>query len=149
MPLDDFYFRPITFQGEIFPSTLMAISVLEPILGIKNEDLGDWLWRLPICCGFQKRASAQRCNHCARQIIDLMLEQRQDVLTGIRERLGSHGFDADMTYRDWMLALQRIVELSAGMEGECTWSAPSHPRDTLKTKDDMARFVNNLKKSGI
>jgi len=53
MPLDDYEFRPITFQGVTFPATLMGISILEPVLGIEDEDLGDWLWRLPICSGLE------------------------------------------------------------------------------------------------
>jgi hypothetical protein len=63
-----------------------------------------------------------------------MLEHRQQVLAGIRERLGPHGFDADMTFRDWITAFQRIHALSAGIEGDCVWSAPSHPKD-MKAAD--------------
>ena len=76
MPLDDYEFRPITFQGVTFPATLMGISVLEPALGIEDEDLGDWLWRLPLCCGFPKQAAAERCARCARKAADIMLEHR-------------------------------------------------------------------------
>jgi hypothetical protein len=134
MELDDYQFRPITFQGVTFPATLMGISVLEPILGIKGEDLGDWLWRLPICKGFTKHASAKRCSRCASQAADLMLDCREQVLKGIRDRLAPQGFEPETTYRDWLMALQRIAELSASTEGECVWSAPSHARDTLKTE---------------
>ncbi len=51
-------------------------------------------------------------------------------LAGITQRLGPHGFDAETTYRDWLHALEQIAQLSvtAG-NGECVWSAPSHPRD--------------------
>lgn len=146
MPLNDYDFRPITFQGVTFPATLMGIDILEPVLGIDDEDLGDWLWRLPICCGFPKRTPAERCARCARLAADLMLEQRQRVLGGIRDRLGSHGFDPETTYRDWLLALQRIAELSATTEGECVWSAPSHLRDTLKSGADVRRFIDTLTK---
>ncbi len=146
MPLDDYEFRPITFQGVTFPATLMGISILEPVLGIEDEDLGDWLWRLPICCGFPKRTAAERCARCARQAADLMLEQRQRVLGGIRDRLASHGFEPEPTYRDWLLALQRIAELSAATDGECVWSAPSHSRDTLKSEADVRRLIDTLSK---
>jgi hypothetical protein len=143
MPFNDYDFRPITFQGVTFPATLMGISILEPVLGIEG-DLGDWLWRFPICCGSPKRTTAERCARCALQAADLMLEHRERVLDGIRERLASHGFEPETTYRDWLLALQRIAELSAVTEGECVWSAPSLPRDTLKSEADVRRFIDTL-----
>jgi len=144
MPINDYEFRPITFQGETFPATLMGISILEPVLDISDEDLGDWLWRLPICCGFPKKAAADRCARCARQAADLMLEHRQRVLDGIRDRLTTYGFDPEVTYHDWLLALQRIAELSAVADVECTWSAPAHPRDTFKSEADVRRFIDKL-----
>src|SRR4026207_1251479 len=107
MPIDDYEFRPITFQGVTFPATLMGISVLDSVLGTMDEDLGEWLWRLPICRGFPKHAVADRCARSARQAADLLLEQRQLVLDDIRDRLAPHGFDPETTYRDWLVALQR------------------------------------------
>ena len=142
MAFDDYEFRPITFQGVAFPATLMGISILEPVLGITDEDLADWLWRFPICRGISKRAAADRCLRCARKAADLILEQRQRVLDGIRDRLTPHGFDPEKTYRDWLLAFQRIAELSQGVEGDCVWSAPSHPND-LKPAD-WQRFALTL-----
>jgi hypothetical protein len=38
-------------------------------------------------------------------------------------------FDADTTFRDWVMAFQHIGSLSADAEGDCVWSAPSHPKD--------------------
>jgi len=148
MPINDYLFRPITFQGVTFPATLMGISILEPVLSIGDEDLGDWLWRLPLCCGVSKRMAAERCCRCARQAADLMLEHRNRVLEGIRERLGPYGFEAEATYRDWLLALQRIAELSAATEGECVWSAPSHPRDGLRSEAEVLQFLESLAKHG-
>ena len=129
MPLKEQDWRPITFQGVTFPATLMGISILEPVLGITDEDFGDWLSQLQICRGVTKSAPAERCARCARQAADLLLEQRQRVLDGIRDRLTPHGFDAESTYRDWIVALQRIAELSRAASGDCSWSAPSHPKD--------------------
>lgn len=151
--LDDYAFRPITFQGVIFPATLMGISILEDLLGVEDEDLGDWLWRLPICRGFPKRTAADRCVRCARRAADLMIEHRQQVLDGIQERLAPHGFDPETTYRDWILAMQRIAELSAATEGECVWwecvwSAPKHSRDKLKTEADVQRLLDRLSMYG-
>ena len=144
MEFDNYEFRPITFQGVTFPATLMAISALEPVLGNVEEDLSDWLWRFPICCGVTNSAPAERCARCAQRAVDLMLEKRQPVLNGIRDRLTSYGFDAESTYRDWLLALQRIVELSRPVSGDCVWSAPSHPRDRFTTAADFQRFMDAL-----
>ena len=146
MLVDDYKFRPITFQGVTFPPTLMGVSVLEPILNIADEELGDWLWRLPICCGIAKSAPAERCVRCARRMVNLLLEQRQRVVDGIRERLVTHGFDPAATYRDWLLAFQRIAELSDATDEECVWSAPSHPRDRVKSANEAQQFLAGLEK---
>jgi hypothetical protein len=138
------YWRPITFQGETFPATLMAISILQPVLGIKEEDLTDWLLRLTICRGVTKTASAERCARCAQKTLDLMLEQRQRVLNGIRECLASHGFDSEATYREWITALQRIVELSDAASSECVWSAPAHSSDPCTSKADGEQLIRAL-----
>jgi len=148
MAFDDYNFRPITFQGVTFPATLMGVSILEPVLGITDEDLGSWLWRLTICCGVTKSAPAERCARCAQRAADLMLEQRQRVLDGIRDRLMRHGLDAETTYRDWLLALQRIVELSEAASGDCSWSAPIHPNDSCQTGADVERFLSALDRAG-
>jgi hypothetical protein len=152
MPIDEKEWRPITFQGVTFPSTLMGVSVLGPVLLTTDEELNEWLWRLPICCGTEKTAPAELCARCAQKSVDLMLECHQKVIDGIRENLGPHGFDADSTYRDWINALQRIVTLSKRADGNCVWSAPSHPED-MKPADwqrllaaldrDSARLTGN------
>jgi hypothetical protein len=129
MTLDEYEWRPITFQGVTFPATLMGVSILEPVLDITDRELGEWLWRLRICCGVEKSAPADVCARCAQRTVDLMLEQRQRVLDGIRDRLGPHGFEPSETYRDWIMAFQRIVSLSAEAEGDCVWTAPRHPKD--------------------
>ncbi len=134
MAFDDREFRPITFQGIQFPATLMGVSILEPVLGIRDREFIDWVWGLRICSGRERNAPAEFCARMAQRTMDLMLEHRQHVLDGIRERLGPHDFDADTTFRDWILAFQRIQILSAGLEGDCVWSAPSHPKD-LKPAD--------------
>src|SRR5450756_567104 len=108
MSLDDYKFRAITYQGVTFPATLMGISILEPLPDIKDENLAEWLWRLTICCGFTKRAPAEKCVKCARQAADLMLEHRQGLLDGIRNRLAPHGLETETTYSAWLLSLQRL-----------------------------------------
>jgi hypothetical protein len=144
MRLNEQDWRPITFQGVTFPATLMGISILEPVLRITDDEVGDWLWRLPICKGVTKVSPAQRCARCAQQAIDLMLEHRQCVLDGIQERLSEHGFNPEITYQDWILALQRIVELSAQVDGDCTWSAPMHPNDKFKTPADFKKLMGAI-----
>ena len=43
MRLDDYEFRPITFQGVTFPATPMGIFILEAILGIEDEARMEWV----------------------------------------------------------------------------------------------------------
>jgi len=31
--IDEYEWRPITFQGIAFPATLMGVSILEPVIG--------------------------------------------------------------------------------------------------------------------
>ena len=129
MDLDEREWRPITFQGVTFPATLMGVSILEPVLGVKDHEFIDWVWGLRVCRGGERSAPAEFCARLAQRSVDLMLEHRNQVLDGIRERLGPHGFDADTTFRDWIMAFQSIHALSAGIAGDCVWSAPSHPKD--------------------
>jgi hypothetical protein len=140
MTLDDYNWRPITFQGITFSPALMAISALDPILEMDDE-LGEWLWRFPVCCGIRKSAPADRCEKCARQTIDLMLQHRVRVLEGIRKQLGEFGFEAEATYHEWITALSQIESLSKVAVEECSWSAPSHPRDPLRNQADFERFA--------
>ncbi|WP_367870472.1 hypothetical protein [Luteolibacter sp. Populi] len=127
--IDTCEFRPITFQDEVFPPSLMGISILEPVLDIEEEELGEWLWRLPICKGVTKRAPAERCARCAMQTVDLMLEMRQAVLEGIADRLAEFGFDPESTYREWIHSLLRIAMLSRREEDDCVWWSPAHEMD--------------------
>jgi hypothetical protein len=145
MALSEYDWRPITFQGVEFPATLMGAATLESVLGVDDEDFGSWLWRLTICRGVTKRAPAERCARCAQKAIDLMLEHRQHVLDGIRDCLGSHGFEPESTYRDWIAAFQRIIELSRASDGECVWSAPSHPNDTAKSLPEALAFLEKAR----
>jgi len=126
MRLDEKDWRPITFQGVTFPATLMGVSILEPVLDVRDREFIDWVWGLRTCCGRERSAPAEFCVRLAQRTTDLMLEHRHRVLEGIRERLGPHGFDADTTYRDWITALQRIASLSASVTSDCVWSAPAH-----------------------
>jgi hypothetical protein len=147
MVLDPKIWRPITFQGVTFPATLMGSSILESIFGIEDEDLAEWLMRLTVCRGITKDAPAERCARCAEQLLNLMLEQRQSVLDGIRDCLASHGFDVEKTNRDWIVAFQQIIKLSLATNGDCYWSAPLHPDDSYKSAADVKRFMKALDRS--
>lgn len=148
MKLNEQEWRPITFQGVTFPSTLMGISILiEPTDEDSDEDVGAWLLRLTVCRGVTKDAPAERCARCAQQTIDLMLEHRQRVLDDIRKCLVPHGFEVETTYRDWILALQRIVEISTATEGDCSWSAPLHKKDPIQNAQDAKNWSRNLERS--
>jgi hypothetical protein len=107
----------------------MGVSILDPVLGIEDSEFIDWVLGLSTCRGRERSAPADFCARWAQRTADLMLEHRQRVLDGIRERLGPHGFDADTTYRDRITAFQHIARLSASVESDCFWSAPSHPED--------------------
>lgn len=76
-----------------------------------------------------------------------MLEQRQRVLDGIRDRLGSYGFEPEETYRDWITAFQQIIKLSKDTDGDCSWSAPEHPDDPYKGREGAERFLKALDKA--
>ncbi len=148
MPLKELNWRPITFQGVTFPVTLMGISILINTFNLEDDqDLGEWLWRLTVCCGVTKTAPAERCARCAQQTTDLMLEHRQRVLDDIQDCLAPHGLEAETIYRDWMMVLQRIAELSVAAGDNCLWSAPLHPDDPIQNASDARREMGYLIKS--
>lgn len=144
MALDPKIWRPITFQGVTFPATLMGSSILESVFKIEDDDLAGWLMRLTVCRGITKEAPAERCARCAEQLLNLMLEQRQCVLDGIRDCLASHGFDTEETYRDWIMAFQQIIKLSKATDGDCSWSAPALPGERVKAIAALKRFMKML-----
>jgi hypothetical protein len=141
MVFNNQHWRPITFQGMTFPASLMGISILAPILDTTDPELAEWLWCFPVCCGLGQNAPAQVCARCACRCVDLMTENRQQVLDAIRNRLSTCGFDPECTYREWMSALERIADISANVVGDCSWFAPLHPGDPRQSAADMQRFV--------
>jgi len=122
----------------------MGISILAPVLDIKDGEVIDWILKLSTCRGMEKSAPAEYCIRCAQKTVDMLLENRQRVLTGIRDRLNPHGFDASDTYRDWIIALQEIIHLSTDVDGDCLWSAPPHPEDMKP--DDWKRLMLALER---
>ena len=117
--------RPIIFEGEAFPPTLMGISVLGYLFPGEPDDLIDWHDSIRDC----RPTDLQQCRAFALRSYALMLEHRQAVLDGITERLTPHGFDVEITYRDWLTALSRIAELFAGRGGDCDISCTNYSQD--------------------
>ena len=150
MELDEYDYRPITFEGVEFPATLMAVDLISFSKLCSTEDeLGEWLWRLPICCGVTKSAPAEKCSRLAQKALDLISKNRKYVLGLIDERLVEFGFDPEQTYTDWVTSLIQIIDLSKNTEEECVWSAPSHPNDPYQTKDDFHSLLMGLHNTHI
>ena len=133
MNLDSYDWRPITFQGETFPPSFMGVSILVEILPVSDEVV-DWLWSLRICCGREQNASAATCARFSGIVGEQLLTHREQVIEGIQDRLGSHGFEAGSAYDDWVTCFGRIADLSAKSKGECVWSAPTHPNDPFASE---------------
>ena len=136
----DYDFRPITFEGVQLAPSVMGISVLEPIIDEMNDRTGEWIWRLPICCGVTKSAGARLCYEASTDALNLMLEHRALVLIEIAERFPDAPFSAEQAYEEWATALASIQKVSAGREDTCEWSAPSHSDDPIQTAEDAERF---------
>ena len=103
----------------------MAIGLLSSLLGPKDRDLQQWLAAFVDCRGVTKSAHSLECFQFATRARDLALEHRDTLLAAITRELASEGFEPVATYRDWMNALQLIIEISARIEDDCEWRAPS------------------------
>jgi hypothetical protein len=119
------HWRPILFEGAEFPPTVMAIAILGTVLGPKDRDLQQWLAGFADCRGTTKSAESLVCFQFASRARDLALEYRDALLTTITRDLASEGFEPVATLRDWMNALQQIIEIAAQTEDDCEWRAPS------------------------
>lgn len=140
--------RPISFEGTVFPPTVMGISILSSVLPNLDEELEFWLWSFPICKGVIKSKPAEECRRCANRASDLMLDHRDIVLASITERLGSYGFVASVTYRDWIFSLKQIAEIASRTTGECEWSAPALLGEKEKMLEQFELWEKLLKKQG-
>lgn len=144
MNLNEEDWRPITFEGHELPASLMGIDTLEGILEFDDENLGSWLFRLCVCKGGTKSAGTRRCRRNAKKAIRLIVENEGCVKAGIRERLGPHGFDPEVTFSEWLASLELIRDNSRSLFGKCYWSAPLHKNDRYQTKEDVEKLVKNL-----
>ena len=138
--------RSIRFEGIDLPPSLMAISMLI-VIDDFSERTGDWIWRLPHCKGVEKDGAAGWCADSATEIMDHLLEHRQEILGMITERLVPHGFDAELTYAEWMDSLLKIRDIASRKEGDCVWIAevPDHDAEIAAAK--MLRALNDYRDS--
>jgi hypothetical protein len=137
--------RPILFEGAEFPPTVMAIALLGSTFGANDRDLQQWFAAFADCRGVTKSAHSLECFQFATRARDLALEHRSSLLAIIARELGSEGFDPAMTYRDWMNALQQMIEIAARTEDDCEWRAPSVAGEAAivsKQIEAMRRFMD-------
>ena len=136
--------RRIVFEGQQFPPTLMALPVLCRLLGRADKELHGWITEFVDCCGIVRSGAAYDCFRHASRARDLLLENRERILTSIDMDLSKEGFESRSTFRDWMNALQSIMEISARTEDDCEWSAPGRPGEAAivtKQLDAMRWFM--------
>ena len=144
--LDPNEWRSIRFEGIDLPPSLMAISILI-VIDDFSERTGDWIWRLPHCKGVGKDGAAKWCVDSATEIMDHLLEHRQVILAMINERLGPHGFDAELTYAEWMASLLKIRDIASGMDGDCMWTAEDPGFDAEAAAKKMLRALDAYRDS--
>jgi hypothetical protein len=137
-------FRVITFDGVEMPRSLMAASVLGSILPSVSDRAASWLWKLRSSCGLTRQEEKPQCHEYALQLIEEMLCHRTLVVEEIKERLQSHGFDPEQTYREWIESFRRIAELAVNSEGNCTWSAPVADDDAGFDAVNVTRITEAL-----
>lgn len=103
------------------PQSLKGISIL--IDRDFTEQTADWIWRLVHCKEVWKEGGSNWCEASATEISDCLLDHRDEIGTEISQRLGSFGFDADLTLNEWLTALARIQDLARSSSGICRWVA--------------------------
>ena len=126
----------IRFEGELLPQSVSGISIL--IDREFTERTGDWIWRLPHCKEVWKDGDAEWCIAAATEIIDHLLEHRDEVAIEVRDRLGPQGFDGDATIAEWLSALARIQSLARTSGEVCRWIAGE---PTERAEETHRRFL--------
>jgi len=143
-PLDSKLWWPIVFESHTFPPTLMGISILTSLPGHLTPSAERWILELAACAEVRRKAPAKDCETHARDAMDFMLDHRAAVLEAITKNLGTYGFEAPTTYRDWMMALQAIAETAAASKGDCYWAAPPPEGQVGKARENAARLESFL-----
>ena len=140
--MNSYNYRPITFENHTFHPSVMGIDVLEYAFQL-SEETADWVWRFPICCGVTKSLSAKLCHTATHELLLFIPERIADIRKVIEERV-----ESDLTYQEiikhWIDALEYIHSSSSNSEGDCYWSAPSHPDDKVQLAPDHQKFTNAL-----
>jgi len=139
--LDSEEWPAIRFEGELMPQSLKGISIL--IDREFTERTGDWIWRLPHCNEVWKEGESDWCMASATEIIDHLLEYRDEVATEIRERLGPFGFDGDITIDEWLTALTRIQCIARSSGSTCRWIAGDTTERSKETLRRLQAFLNS------
>ena len=133
--------RPITFNGVLLPKEMRSVSIIEYYVELP-EDVAEWLWRLPICYGVEKRSDSAIAFRAATVARDAILDHQEVILAGIRERAPQ--YEASEVFRLWMDGFTKIIESSQGVDF-CTWSA-IQPGDPPDTPERRAQFLEALDK---
>ncbi len=131
----------IRFEGELLPQSVSGISIL--IDRKFTERTGDWIWRLPHCKEVWKDGEAEWCIASATEIIDHLLEHRDEVTAEIRERLGPHGFDGKTTIDEWLTALSRIQSRAKSSGEICRWIAGEPTQRAEETRRRLVAFLDS------
>ena len=123
----------------------MGIDVLEYAISLSAET-ADWIWRFPICCGVTNAVPAELCHSATHELLLLIPEHFDDIRKVIEERI-----ESDLSYQEisryWIDALEYIHKTSDNSEGDCYWSAPSHPDDKIQSEEDHQKFADALNNS--
>ncbi len=129
----------ICFEGELLPQSVSGISIL--VHRDLTERTCDWIWSLRHCSEVWKGGEAEWCLSSAIEIINYLLEHRDEVAEDVRERLGPYGFDGQTTVNEWISALASIRVLAESAEEVCSWIA-GEPSDEVEEK--RRRFLAYL-----
>jgi hypothetical protein len=141
--LDPKEWPTIQFEGEYLPQSVSGISILINL--DFTERTGDWIWRLPHCKEVWKGGEADWCLSSASEIIDHLLEHRDEVIEEIRDRLGPHGFDGPVTINEWLTALSRIRVLAQSADGDCRWIAGEPTERAEETRRRILAFLDKYR----
>ena len=138
--------RPaIRFEGEFLPQSLHGISIL--IDRKFSECTAEWIWRLSNCLGAWKEGGSDWCTTSATEIIDHLLDNRDEISTEIGERLGSDGFDGQLTMDEWLWALARIRNLAETTDGICRWVAGEPSERAEEQRRRILAFLDKQRPS--
>ena len=139
--------RPIIFEGQKLPPSVMGLSLLAPFALAVEHQLGAWLLGFPDCRDVTRSAPSLLCYTLAGKARDLMLDERAPILEMIAERFAVNEADAKAIYGEWITALQKISELAAHTDEECEWYAPSNPGESAIENKQLSAMKRYLKGS--